>query len=141
MVFAEKYIYFRPPNQKYVQVARVLWDQDCKDFLVSDCKPALSNWKNGGPQPDTYVDSVAWETEWLKEIFRKHDHPMPPVQRPAPCVTSTTPHMDTLLCADGVLSVPSSTSASAAPSLLPGVPKLESSEHTDRASAGWSSTT
>ena len=55
IVFAEKYIYFRPPTEKHVKVQRVFWtNSDSKDILLPDCKPTLKNWKNGGPQPDTY---------------------------------------------------------------------------------------
>ncbi|CAK9063141.1 unnamed protein product [Durusdinium trenchii] len=55
IVFAEKYIYFRPPTEKHVKVQRVFWtNSDSKDILLPVCKPTLKNWKNGGPQPDTY---------------------------------------------------------------------------------------
>ncbi|CAK9091926.1 Uncharacterized protein SCF082_LOCUS43283 [Durusdinium trenchii] len=167
IVFAEKYIYFRPPTEKHVKVQRVFWtNSDSKDILLPDCKPTLKNWKNGGPQPDTYSASVAWETEWLKELFRRHDHPVRPASPACPATPLTsTPGLDALLRADGALpaapasSRPASSSLSIphpAPALLVGVPKLEPAEHpdahawlatatrgdpvdvgTDRASAGW----
>ncbi|CAK9101585.1 unnamed protein product [Durusdinium trenchii] len=167
IVFAEKYIYFRPPTEKHVKVQRVFWtNSDSKDILLPDCKPTLKNWKNGGPQPDTYSASAAWETEWLKELFRRHDHPVRPASPACPATPLTsTPGLDALLRADGALpaapasSRPASSSLSIphpAPALLVGVPKLEPAEHpdahawlatatrgdpvdvdTDRASAGW----
>ena len=46
IVFAEKYIYFRPPTEKHVKVQRVFWtNSDSKDILLPDCKPTLKNWK------------------------------------------------------------------------------------------------
>ncbi|CAK9076205.1 unnamed protein product [Durusdinium trenchii] len=142
IVFAEKYIYFRPPTEKHVKVQRVFWtNSNSKDILLPDCKPTLKNWKNGGPQPDSYSASVAWETEWLKELFRRHDHPVRPASPACPATPLTsTPGLDALLRTDGALpaapasSRPASSSLSIphpAPALLVGVPKLEPAEHPD----------
>ena len=163
IIFSEKYIYFRPPSEKHVPVKRVLWENSAnKDILTSSCKPTLGNWKLGGEAPSDYPDLVAWEVEWLKETFRKHDHPVHVSAKAAPAVKSSTPHLDALLVADGAVPQPASASGTSClsiplPALLPGVPKLEPSEHRDghewlaretrghpvdvdldRASEGWS---
>ena len=163
IVFAEKYIYFRPPTEACQGAACFLDQLRFKGHSSSRLQANPEELETGGPQPDTYSASVAWETEWLKELFRRHDHPVRPAS-PA-CPLTSTPGLDALLRADGALpaapasSRPASSSLSIphpAPALLVGVPKLEPAEHpdahawlatatrgdpvdvdTDRASAGW----
>ena len=166
IVFTEKYIYFRPPSEKALPVKFLLWpNPPCKDILVADCKPTLSNWKQGGPQPANYAEMVAWECEWLKELFRRHDEKSRPHACP-PARASTTPLLDALLTADGCppaapshasLALASSSSHPVFPAVVPGIMKVEAEEHkdghawlaretaddpvdvdTDRASDGWS---
>ena len=166
IVFTEKYIYFRPPSEKALPVKFLLWpNPPCKDILVADCKPTLSNWKQGGPPPANYAEMVAWECEWLKELFRRHDEKSRPHACP-PARASTTPLLDALLTADGCppaapshasLALASSSSHPVFPAVVPGIMKVEAEEYkdghawlaretaddpvdvdTDRASAGWS---
>ena len=84
-----------------------------------------------------YEEKVAWEMEWLKECFRKHDHPQREEPQPA---QSVTPFLDTLLSADGHPPAAPAVSASIdglrppaalPPVHLPGIPKLEPEEHKD----------
>ena len=103
MVFSTKYIYYRPPTEKQTHAKRVLWaNPNCEDILVDSCKPTLRNWKHGGPQPERYEDSVAWESGWLKEILRKKGPPAP-AQLAAPSPPqSSTPGLGALFLAAGV---------------------------------------
>ena len=155
MVFSKEWIYYRPPTEKEVEVARLKWPRG--DLLRDSCKPIIANFKAGGPAPNDYEEKVAWETEGLKEAFRRHDQPRPAPQQ------SRTSLLDSLLQADGAPAPASSAAASglqqvsAVLSPLPGIPKLEHDEHkdghawlaretardpvdveTDRASDGWS---
>ena len=125
----------------------------------------LGNWKQGGPQPANYAEMVAWECEWLKELFRRHDEKSRPHACP-PARASTTPLLDALLTADGCppaapshasLALASSSSHPVFNAVVPGIMKVEAEEHkdghawlaretaddpvdvdTDRASDGWS---
>ena len=160
MIFTKEWVYYRPPTEKEVEVARLKWSRG--DLLKESCKHIIANFKDGGSPPSDYEERVAWETEWLKEAFRKHDNPA----QSQPLLRSSTPLLDEVLRADGHPPA-SSASAASVPGLcpvpghrlvpLPGVPKLEPQEHknghawlaretakdpvhvdTDRASEGWS---
>lgn len=67
MVFSKEWIYYRPPPEKEVEVARPKWPRG--DLWQESRKPIIANFKAGGPAPDDYEEKIAWETEWLKEAF------------------------------------------------------------------------
>ena len=135
MIFTKEWIYYRPPTEMEVEVARLKWPRG--DLLKDSCKHILVNFKDGGSPPSGYEEKIAWEAEWLKETFRKHDDPIVESQ---PLLRSTAPLLDEVLRADGHRPT-SSTSAAPMPGLcplpaprfipLPGVPKIEPQEHKD----------
>ena len=101
MVFTKNFIYYRFPTEKEVDVKRLKCPRG--DLLKDSCKHIIANMKAGGPMPDDYEAQVAWESEWLREAFRKHDAPEPAA---APAPQSSTPMLDALLRADGAVPAP-----------------------------------
>ena len=98
IIFAKDHIYYHPPSEKECNVKRIRWPRG--DLFADSCKHIISNMKANGPVPSNYDDKTAWEQEWLKEAFRKHDNPAPaPPTTPEP--RSATPLLDALLRADG----------------------------------------
>ena len=97
MVFTKNFIYYRFPTEKEVDVKRLKCP--CGDH----CQHIIANMKAGGPMPDDYETRVAWESEWLREAFRKHDAHEPAA---APAPQSSTPMLDALLRADGAVPAP-----------------------------------
>ena len=71
LVFSKDYIYFRFPSEQQVSVHRFSFAKH--DVLKDTSKPIYSNYKKDGPVPLDFEDKIAWESEWLKEAFRKFD--------------------------------------------------------------------
>ncbi|CAJ1327952.1 unnamed protein product [Effrenium voratum] len=71
IVFSKSHIYYHTPSAQPVPVKRMTWLQ--KDILTDACKPTFSNFKRDGPIPLDMDDRALWESEWLKEAFRKFD--------------------------------------------------------------------
>ena len=95
MVFSKNWVYYRPPTEKEVEVLRLKWPRG--DLLPDSCKHIIANFKAGGPVPVEYEENVAWEMEWLKECFRKHDHPQREEPQPAQSVTPFLTHFCLLM--------------------------------------------
>ena len=71
LVFSKDYIYFRFPSEQQVSVHRFCFPKH--DVLKDTSRPIYSNYKKDGPVPLDFEDKIAWESEWLKEAFRKFD--------------------------------------------------------------------
>ena len=70
-MFSKDYIYFRFPSEQEVPVPRFSFPKH--DVLKDTSKTIYGNYKKDGPVPLDFQDKVAWESELLKEAFRKVD--------------------------------------------------------------------
>ena len=95
LLFTKENIYFRFPTERKVKVERLHWPRG--DILTDACKKDIANMKAGGPPPEDFEASVAWECAWLAEAPRKHDHPVQPAAAEG---REPTPLVDALLLAD-----------------------------------------
>ena len=73
LIISKDAIYWRLPGALPTQVPCRTWM--AADILKDSCKPILSNYKLDGPLPPTQNSRQDWETAWLQEAIRQHDHP------------------------------------------------------------------
>ena len=82
VVISKTAIYWRLPNPLEMVVSCMSWQ--VPDILKDSAKPIMANYKKQGPPPADHEARVLWETAWLQEALRQHDHPHAPSPAP-PC--------------------------------------------------------